>query len=112
MPTPGNHGVGSVTPGDPTRAQKGIISQALSSPICSRMVLWPRNLFSHSNIPKLDGAGSFISEKGLDTQASTSVAGSPLWPPYSSFTLPIELISIEELSTRVLELFDLQKVSS
>ena len=29
MPTPGNQGVSSVAPGDPTRAQKGIISKHL-----------------------------------------------------------------------------------
>ena len=39
MPTPGNHGVGSVAPGDPTRAQKGIISCVPpSSPLCNRSV--------------------------------------------------------------------------
>ena len=57
MPTLGNPGVGSVAPGDPTGAQKRIISQALSSPPCSRMVPWSKNLFSPSNIPQLDGAG-------------------------------------------------------
>ena len=38
VPTPGNHLVGSVAPGDPTGAQKGRISKAPSSPPCSRKV--------------------------------------------------------------------------
>ena len=63
IPIPGNHGVGSVAPGDPTRAKKGIVSRAPSSPPCSRIVPWSRNLFSTLNIPQLDRAGSFISEK-------------------------------------------------
>ena len=72
MPTPGNHGISSVAPGDPTRAQKGIISRAPpSSPPCSRMVPWSKHLFSPSNIPQLDGAGSFSSEKELYIQVST-----------------------------------------
>ena len=33
LPTPGNHGVGSVAPGDPTGAQKGMISRAPSFPL-------------------------------------------------------------------------------
>ena len=57
------HGVGSVAPGDPKRAQKEIIFQAPSSSSCSRTIPWLRNLFFPSNIPQLDGAGSFISEK-------------------------------------------------
>ena len=52
MPNPGNHEVSSVAPGDPTRAQKGVISQALpSSPLCSKTVPWSKHLFSLSNIP-------------------------------------------------------------
>ena len=70
MPTPGNHGVGSVTPGDSTGAQNGIIFLPASfSPPCSRTVTWSRHLFSLTNIPQLDRAGSFISEKGLDIRA-------------------------------------------
>ena len=61
MPTPGNHGVGYVASVDPTGAQKGIISQAPSSPPCSRTVPWSKYLFSPSNIPQLDEAGSFSS---------------------------------------------------
>ena len=75
IPTPGNHGLVAVAPGDPTRAQKGIISRDSSSSPCSRTIPWPRHLFSPSNIPQLDGAGSFISEKGLDIRASTPSAG-------------------------------------
>ena len=72
MPTPGNQGVSSVAPGDPTRAQKGVISQAPpSSPPCSRTVPWSTHLFLPSNIPQLDGAESFSSEKELYIQAST-----------------------------------------
>ena len=71
MPSPGNHVVGSVAPGGPTRAQNGIIfSPASSSPLCSRTVPWSRNLFSPTNIPQQDGAVSFITEKGLDIRAS------------------------------------------
>ena len=53
MPTPGNHGVGSVAPRDSTGIQKGIISQAPSSPPCSRTLPWSKHLliidkrFSH-----------------------------------------------------------------
>ena len=36
MPTPGNHEVGFVAPGDPTGAQNRRISRAPSSPPCSR----------------------------------------------------------------------------
>ena len=63
VPTPGNHGVGSVAPGDPTGAQKGRISRAPSSPPCSRTVPWSKHLFSPSNIPQLDEAGSFVSDE-------------------------------------------------
>ena len=67
IPTPGNHGLGSVAPGDPTGGQKGIIFYpGSSSPPCSRAVPYTRHLFSPTNIPQLDGAGSFITEKGLD----------------------------------------------
>ena len=100
MPTPGNHGVGSVSPGDPTRAQKGKISRAPSSPLCRRTVPWSRNLFSPSNISQLDRAGSFISEKGLDIRASTPsaaplvqhecsrFAGLPFWPDTADSPYP------------------------
>ena len=71
VPTPGNHGVGSVAPGDPTGAQKGRISQAPSPPPCSRTVPWSKHLFSPSNIPQLDGAGSFISAEKQDIRTST-----------------------------------------
>ena len=66
--TPGNLGVGSVAPGDCTEAQKGRISQAPSSTICtcSRTVPWSKHLFSPLNIPQLDVAGSFISAKEGD----------------------------------------------
>ena len=71
MPTSGNHEVGSVARGDPTGAQNRIIfSPASSFPLCSRTVPWIRHLFSPTNILQLDGAGSFISEKGLDIRAS------------------------------------------
>ena len=40
MPTPGNHEVGTVAPGDPTGALNRIFSQASSSPPCSRTVPW------------------------------------------------------------------------
>ena len=56
MPTPGNHGVGYVSPGDPTGAQKEIISRAPSFPPCSRTVPWSKHLLTPSNIPQLDGA--------------------------------------------------------
>ena len=69
-PTPGNHGVGAVALEDPREAQNGIFSPSSSSPPCSRTVPWSRHLFSLTNIPQLDGDGSFISEKGLDIQAS------------------------------------------
>ena len=65
MLTPGNQSVGPVSPGDPTGAQKGIIYRSPSSPPCSRTVPWLKHLFSPSNIPQLDRAGSFISEKEI-----------------------------------------------
>ena len=65
MPTPGNHGAESVAPGGPTGARNGIFPPASSSLLCSRTVLWKKHLFSHTNIPQLDGAGSFIAENGL-----------------------------------------------
>ena len=72
MPIPGNPGVCSAAPGGPTRAQKGVTSRAPpSSPLCSRAVPWSKHLFSPSNIPQLDGAESFSSEKELYIQAST-----------------------------------------
>ena len=47
MPTHGNQGVSSVAPGDPTRAQKGIISWAPPSFLpWSRRVPWKKHLFS------------------------------------------------------------------
>ena len=53
------------------RAQKGVIDQAPpSSPPCNRAVPWSKHLFSPSNIPQLDGAESFSSEKELYIQAS------------------------------------------
>ena len=60
MHTPGNHEVGSVGPGDPTRAQKEIISRAPSSLPCSRTVSWSRNLFSPLNISQLNGAKLYL----------------------------------------------------
>ena len=53
MPTPGNHWVGSVAPGDPTGALKGIFSLDSSSPPCSWTKPWSRHLFSPTNIPLL-----------------------------------------------------------
>ena len=91
MPTPGNRGVGSLAPGDPTKAHKEIISQAPSSPPGSRTVPWTRNLFSPSNIPQLDGAGNFISEKGQDIQASTPSAAPLVQLQCSQFN-PLALI--------------------
>ena len=82
MPIPGNHGVGFVAPGDSTGEQNGIIfSPASSSPPCSR------HLFSPTNIPKLNGAGSFISEKGLDIQTSAPTVG-PLVKCQCSWSTP------------------------
>ena len=52
MPTPGSHRVSSVAPWDPTRAQKGVISRAPSSPLCSRTVPCSIHLFSPSNLPQ------------------------------------------------------------
>ena len=93
--TSGNHGVGSVTSGDPKRAKKGIISWVPSSPPCSRLVPWSRNLFfSLSNIPQLNKAGSFISEKGLDIRASTPFAVLLVQHECSRFT---PLASIQQL---------------
>ena len=57
--------------GDPTGTQKGIISKAASSPPCSRVEPFSKYLFFSSNIPQLDGAGSFSSEKELYIQSST-----------------------------------------
>ena len=72
MPTPGNNRVSSGAPGDPTRAQKLVTSRAPpSSPSCSRAVPRSKHLFSPSNIPQLDGAESFSSEKELYIQGST-----------------------------------------
>ena len=50
MPIPGNHGVGSVAPGDPTGAQNGItFSPASSPPPCSKTVPWSR----HTRCPSI-----------------------------------------------------------
>ena len=82
MPTPGNQGVSSAAPGDPTRAQKGIISRAPpSSPPWNRTVPWSKHLFSPSNIPQLDGAERFSSEK-----ASTPTVAPLVQHEYSLFT--------------------------
>ena len=62
----------SVPPGDPTGARNGIFPPASSSPPCSRTVPWSRHLFSPTNIPLLDGNGSFIAEKRLDIHVRTS----------------------------------------
>ena len=71
MPTSGNYGVGSVSPVDSTGAQnKKIFFPALSSPPCSRTVPWSRHVFSPTDIPQLDGAGSFMCDKGLGIRAS------------------------------------------
>ena len=87
MPTPGNQGISSLAPGDPTRVQKGVISQAPpSSPPCSRTVPWSTHLFSPSNIPQLDGAESFSSEKELYIQASTPTVAPLVQHEYSRFT--------------------------
>ena len=72
MSTPGNHGAGSVASRFPLGAQTG--HKASSSPPCSRTVPWPRHLFSPTNIPHLNGAGSFISEKELDIRTSIPTA--------------------------------------
>ena len=72
MSTPSNHPVSCAAPGDPTRAQKRVTSRAPpSSPPCSRAVPWSKHLFSPSDIPQLDGAESFSSEKELYIQSST-----------------------------------------
>ena len=52
------------------------------------------------------------SQAGLKKTLSGSVVSSLQYVYLSAVGALIELISIEELSTRVLELFDLQKVSS
>ena len=93
MPTPGNHGVGSVAPLDPSGAQSGKYFPASSSPPCSRTVPWSRHVFSPTNIPQLDGAGSFISEKGLDIQTSTlTVAPLVQCKCQCSWSTPLALI--------------------
>ena len=94
MPTPGNHEVGFVATGNPTRVQKGIISRAPSSLPCIRRIPWPRNLFSPPNIPQVDGVVSFISEKGLDIRASTPSAAPLVQHECSRFT---PLASIQQL---------------
>ena len=69
MNTPGNHGTVSIAPGAPIGLQTG--HSASSSPPYKRSEPWSKHLFSPTNIPQLDGAGSFISEQGLDIRAST-----------------------------------------
>ena len=61
MPTPGNHVAGSVAPRVPLGAQTG--HTASSSPSFRKTVPFSRHLFPPTNIPQLDGAGHFISEK-------------------------------------------------
>ena len=86
VPTPGNHGACSVAPGDPTEVQTGNISWAPSSPLCSRTVPWSKHLFSPSNIPQLDGAGSFISAEKRDIRTSTPTVAPLVQYECSGFT--------------------------
>ena len=75
MPTPGNHGAGSAAPRVLLGAQTG--HPVSSSPPCSRTVPWSRHIYSPTNIPQLDGAGSYIFKKGLSvlTQCPLYMAG-------------------------------------
>ena len=82
--------------------------QLQSFPPCSRIKPWSKHLFSPTNIPQLDRAGSFISRKGLDIQASTpllhpwysvsvNVDGPPLWPRFRYDPQPLHNLLVTNL---------------
>ena len=97
LATPGNHGAVSVPPAVPIGGQTG--HSASSSSPYKRSVPWSKHLFSPTNIPQLGRGRSFISEQGLDIQASTPSVSDlgPLVQNYCEFSQSNHLAYIQKV---------------